>query len=322
LPAIQAARENSRRQACSNNLIQIGLGLHTYNDSLKRFPNAAELIGSNPTTAGGRSYLFKILFFMGYAQELYPLSNWKQAISPNGSGDTPDPLADSNPLIVKLRDLQIREFVCPSNSNKSYDDATNRKIAFTNYKAMGATSMESMKLCVDPSAPPPYGDAKHHPDGGLPPGKNGIRLSNVTDGTSHTFAVAETMDDSKSGWIAGSDAFLVGMPKAEYYQQYRGSFWIPLDYNGNYYDRAGPKIRAARTFLQFDFGPSGKDAGTYPPGVGRTPAYGPSSAHPDIVNHLFFDGSVKEVRTDIDDAAYFFAITRDNNDPGAEYDTL
>jgi hypothetical protein len=54
--------------------------------------------------------------------------------------------------------------------------------------------------------------------------------------------------------------------------------------------------------------------------VGRTPAYGPSSGHPGIVNHLYCDGSVRSLRKDIDYAEYFLAITRnggDNKTPAA-----
>jgi competence protein ComGC len=319
VPAILINREHSRREKCMDNLKQIGLGLHNYHDARKYFPGSAQFVKTRGK-AGGWSFLFMLvpLGDYDYSPAIIDPVFLKGTIT---NPVTVDPLTHKDPGIQYNRNQpQWLDCICPSNPNKTYEDPIKKQVASTNYKAMGATCMESLLLCENPDSPPPYGDKSNHPDGALYPTNSGIRLSDITDGTSNTIMVVETIDDSKSCWLAGADTTLVGMPKAESYQQFKkfggNGFWAPLDYSGSYYEEAAPGIRAARTYLAFDFRPGYTDAGAYPAGVGRTPDYGPSSNHPNIVNHLFCDGAVRSIRKDMDYAAYFFLITRNNGDPG------
>lgn len=43
LPAVQAARESARRSACTNNLRQLGLAIHSRHDAVRRIPRARSM---------------------------------------------------------------------------------------------------------------------------------------------------------------------------------------------------------------------------------------------------------------------------------------
>src|SRR5690348_7506935 len=91
LPAVQASREAARRTQCVNNLKQMALALHNYQDQLGSFPvNSVRFLG-DPTCIGcgyGALYTFRALMLQQLEQgSLYNAINFSYRYSPHGVGD-------------------------------------------------------------------------------------------------------------------------------------------------------------------------------------------------------------------------------------------
>ncbi len=64
LPAVQAAREAARRMSCSNNMKQIGLGIHMYHDAFNAIPPSAVALTDAALTNRPASWMVRILPFI------------------------------------------------------------------------------------------------------------------------------------------------------------------------------------------------------------------------------------------------------------------
>ena len=110
LPAVQAAREAARRAQCTNNLKQIGLGLHNYHSSFNSFPmmNGVSLPVDN-SNWHGVSLLVLLLNNMEQTQ-LYNAYNFN-ASAVIGAAAT---YTDINTTVTLT---QVNTFICPSDSS-------------------------------------------------------------------------------------------------------------------------------------------------------------------------------------------------------------
>lgn len=105
LPAVQSAREAGRRTACSNNLKQIGLALHSYHDTLKAFPPGRLAF---PKVFSPHAYLLPFV----EQKNLQTLVDFNAPPLPFGSG----PLSGAeNGQAAKTR---IELFLCPSDGER------------------------------------------------------------------------------------------------------------------------------------------------------------------------------------------------------------
>jgi len=235
-----------------------------------------------PGGTGGAGYhgWSWLAFLLPYYEQgnLYPLLDMQ-----NGS-----PWSD-NPNHVLARSTPIPLFFCPSYTGPVHCDVQGGTATLTNYKALGGTHPGSVNANSkgDPMKPQYPG---FHPDAALYR-LSETRVADISDGTSNTAIACETIEPKSAPWIAGVNAMLAGLPQTATYQKVAG-----------YYT-----VASGHTYLQENYDTRPYKNADY--------KYGPSSRHPDVVNHVFGDGSVHAVSRGIDASLYMHLITREGQEP-------
>jgi prepilin-type N-terminal cleavage/methylation domain-containing protein/prepilin-type processing-associated H-X9-DG protein len=105
LPAVQAAREAARRMQCSNNLKQIGLGMHMHLEVKRTFPDGWSWFSDTHTNTGGNeaTWITRLLPYVEQAG-LDALIDWTKPFGQAAAGDQ---------LVVNATAIPM--FLCPSN---------------------------------------------------------------------------------------------------------------------------------------------------------------------------------------------------------------
>jgi prepilin-type N-terminal cleavage/methylation domain-containing protein len=112
LPAVQAARESSRRAECQSNLKQQGIAMHTFHDANRMFPYNYQNVGVNTWESLSANYF--LLPFMEQ-QNVYNAFQVPQTAAPG----QPTPAAVGNAAMWTASyngpmNTPIRTFMCPS----------------------------------------------------------------------------------------------------------------------------------------------------------------------------------------------------------------
>ena len=152
LPAVQQAREAARRSSCKNNLKQLGLALHNYNETHTIFPPAS-ISASN---IGG------FAFILPYMEQSALYNKWDFSLT---QGHANNREANSTPVIA---------FFCPSKPRSSLNSSTT---AYGDYAFSSGTGNSNSN--------------SHSNWKGMFNRDSNTRLRDVTDGTTNTFAAGE-----------------------------------------------------------------------------------------------------------------------------------
>ena len=222
LPAVQKVREAAARVQCSNNLKQIGLGLHNYHDVYQKFPPASQVPwGQNGTGdchmeyhgTFGPNWAVLILPFI----EQTPLFNQANVQSFPGVPvvqNNVDPGANMSWRVIVGTPIKI--FLCPSDGNNqtpflnpAVPGAPNGW-ARGNYAAnAGYDDYDHVAGGVNfPGHPDQVCGAAGIVDSPVMSSNYGCRITDMTDGSSNTAMVTEiraglSQIDPRGVWAMG-----------------------------------------------------------------------------------------------------------------------
>jgi prepilin-type N-terminal cleavage/methylation domain-containing protein/prepilin-type processing-associated H-X9-DG protein len=218
LPAVQKVREAAARMQCSNNLKQLGLALHGYNDALGSFPGARD---SWPAPFSAQAHLLPFV-------EQANLRNLVNFTPPAGAGDLTYTGANAAAaaFVVKL-------FLCPSDSASG--KVPGSAYGGTNYVCSVGTGLSSAGVY----------NGDYVTGDGVFLLRQPIRITDITDGTSNTAAFSEALlgDGQTGGTDVRREAIVLGgssptTPGAcgggSGNGTYNGNIWI----NGGYWATA------------------------------------------------------------------------------------
>jgi prepilin-type N-terminal cleavage/methylation domain-containing protein/prepilin-type processing-associated H-X9-DG protein len=275
LPAVQAAREAARRSQCTNNLKQIGLALHNYHDVVGSFPPGYLSI-MDPVTFDNDG--------PGWGWAAFALNQIEQSPIYNSINFV---LGIEYPANLTSRQTRVASFFCPTDAYRQdvfsvVDSSTTGTtpgapicdVASSNYAGSVGTG--------DPSSLYPYIiDDNNGPPGrdngnGLFFRNHSIRIAQITDGTSQTFAVGERSQNlSRATWTGAVTNAAVPL--------------VALQAEAGLDPEGGGALVIAHTGE--GHGPNS------PSGLAHGDQYW--SLHPGGANFLFGDGSVRFIKEQV-----------------------
>jgi prepilin-type N-terminal cleavage/methylation domain-containing protein/prepilin-type processing-associated H-X9-DG protein len=166
LPAVQAAREAARRAQCSNNMKQIGIAIHNYENSLGSLPPG------EPTRVGYNSSPSALCMYLPFMEQsaLYNACNFSNVGNAFWNS--------TNPQNQTVQVTKVNAFLCPSDLGRITFAYGN-----TNYQTnAGADAYNSFRATVSSQFSGPFGGY------GV-----ATKFSNIIDGTSNTVAFSEVV---------------------------------------------------------------------------------------------------------------------------------
>ncbi len=331
LPAVQAAREAARRNACVNGLKNCGLGAINFESANRRFPPGAMYIGRPQVGRAGFSWQVAVLEYM---EEAPTADLIKQEQDRFLRADPRNPLHSQDDELTQIALSVGPIFACASDDDKAAQDSSEIGQGSNYCAVMGSGRSRFNDFNTNPQITAlPDVDFLNNSidavnlDGIMIPGQ-GIKAGQCTDGLSKTMLIGERWYQMRA-WLSGAYWTVAGLgpDRNEIFAKYRnadGSFNAPqeplrgslvfsaksisgrltpnssLEKVGYYYaheedDRPGPEpegLTESQGFNELLFG----------------------SFHPGGANFVYGDGSVHFIQDDISPELYVSLASRNGEE--------
>ncbi len=202
LPAVQSAREAANRSQCQNNLKQLGLAAQEYHDAFSAFPagwycSAPTTDPTNPNAYTGGDVTGCAAVYTPYQGYQWSgliglFRNLEQGNLFNEINFDFSPSDVNNSTAVRRT---LTAFVCPSNRRPETTTqvGSTQKMGPSDYRGNMAAGM----ILPDASGPCPTQDPKNvyccNYDNGVTYQNSKVGMADITDGTSNTCLIGETI---------------------------------------------------------------------------------------------------------------------------------
>ncbi len=194
LPAVQKVRDAAARMKCSNNLKQIGLGMHNHHDTMGRLPPPR---GTLSQDFNGYNYSPQYDFteYRGWMAELLPFveqQNLKKALW-QGNAATYNYNLWYVGFFANYNTI-VKGYICPSDGRLD-GSVPSGDGAFTSYIGVTGNNNDFNSAFFGPT------------NGIFDVTQRGVKITDIVDGTSNTLMVGERppAQDKYWGWWAVSD---------------------------------------------------------------------------------------------------------------------
>lgn len=293
LPAVQAARESARRSQCTNNMKQLGIGLHEYHDATGSFPFGRGGTNTGVATTGNDYRVSGFIPLLPYIEQVALYDQIRMG------GNLYPPLGPAGWYSWVNWNYTLPVLVCPS------DPAgipTNGNIGQNNYAFSRGDSISHIITSQNLRGMFMY--------------LHTVRMADVLDGTSNTIAMSERVranfkiggnprpriKEGTATGLANLNTKPIATNPASCLAQANGQWFAnPAIVKGRFgtlWTDGEPERTGFNTVMPPN-GPSCVgDANVNADSASGV--YAPSSYHPDGVVGLMVDGSVRFINDNID----------------------